>query len=186
MFGFLARFILALLGWSVEGENPDIKKAVCVIAPHTSHWDWFFLLLTGWVFQQRFRYLVSDKEYYQAHKTLPLKITGGIPLNPKKSMVKTAVDYLNDADQLLLVISPEGQLAKTDYWHTGFYYMAKEANVPLVPVALDYQKQRIMIGEAVQISGDIENDVNLLSEHYDDVAGKYPHQFGAVRVRQGK
>jgi 1-acyl-sn-glycerol-3-phosphate acyltransferase len=183
MFGFLARLILALLGWSVEGEDPHIKKAVCVIAPHTSHWDWFYLLMAGFVFQRRFRYLVSHLEYHQPLKKLPLKITGGIPLNPNKSMVKTAVEYLNEADDLLLVISPEGRLAKTDYWHTGFYYMAKEANVPLIPVALDYQKKRVTVGQVVSISGDIENDVRLLGENYINVSGKHPDQFGEVRVR---
>ena len=183
MFGFLARLILAILGWSVEGEDPRIKKAVCVIAPHTSHWDWFFLLLAGVTFQRRFRYLVSGNEYSQPLKRLPLQITGGIPTNQKQSMVKTAVEYLNNADDLLLVISPEGRLAKTDYWHTGFYYMAKEAHVPLLPVALDYQKRRVTVGKVVQISGDIENDVRLLSQHYIGVSGKHPDQFGEVRVR---
>jgi 1-acyl-sn-glycerol-3-phosphate acyltransferase len=183
MFGFLARFILALLGWSIEGANPGIKKAVCVIAPHTSYWDWFYLLMTGFAFQRRFRYLVSDNEYYQPHKTLPLKITGAIPLNPQKGMVKTVVEHLNAADDLLLVISPEGKLTKTDYWHTGFYYMAQEADVPLVPVALDYQKRKIIIGSVMPLSGDIESDVRVLSEHYIGVSGKHPEQFGAVQVR---
>ena len=49
---------------------------------------------------------------------------------------------MDSKDKLHIVISPEGQLAITDRWKKGFYYMAVNAKVPIVMTYLDFQKKR--------------------------------------------
>ena len=45
MIQFLARLILRLFGWKIEGEIPEMKEnenLVLIAAPHTSNWDGIF------------------------------------------------------------------------------------------------------------------------------------------------
>ena len=45
MIQFLARLILRLFGWKIEGEIPEMKEnenLVLIAAPHTSNWDGVF------------------------------------------------------------------------------------------------------------------------------------------------
>ena len=41
----IARVLLALIGWRAVGAMPDTPKAVLVVAPHTSNWDFPVMLL---------------------------------------------------------------------------------------------------------------------------------------------
>src|SRR5690606_4608417 len=36
---WLGRAVLALLGWRIVGEVPNVPKFVIAVAPHTSDWD---------------------------------------------------------------------------------------------------------------------------------------------------
>jgi 1-acyl-sn-glycerol-3-phosphate acyltransferase len=41
---YLARAILRLGGWRIEGAKPDLEKYVLVAAPHTSNWDFLWMI----------------------------------------------------------------------------------------------------------------------------------------------
>ena len=41
----LARLLLFVSGWKLEGEVPILNKCVIIGAPHTSNWDLFFGLI---------------------------------------------------------------------------------------------------------------------------------------------
>ena len=51
LFHILARTIMWLLGWRVEGKLPDLPKFILIGAPHTSNWD--FILFLGVIFTLR-------------------------------------------------------------------------------------------------------------------------------------
>ena len=50
-YHYLARVIMRLTGWRIDGKLPDIPKFVLIGAPHTSNWD--FLLFLGVIFSLR-------------------------------------------------------------------------------------------------------------------------------------
>ncbi len=177
----IGRSVLKLLKWSIIGDIPTIDKAVLPIAPHTSERDWLYLLMAGWAIGRGFRYMVRD-DVWASYRRLVLQPTGAFPLNPSESMVETSVRYLTTADEMLLAISPEGALRRMDAWRTGFYYIAHRADVPLVPIGLDYARQAVVIGRALRPSGDIHADVAQLASFYTDIQGRHPEQVGPVRV----
>jgi 1-acyl-sn-glycerol-3-phosphate acyltransferase len=47
------------------------------------------------------------------------------------------------AENLVIALSPEGTRKKVDKLRTGFYFIAKKANVPIVMVGLDYSKKEL-------------------------------------------
>ena len=41
----MARSLMRIFGWRIEADIPNLPKAVLVGAPHTSNWDFYFLIL---------------------------------------------------------------------------------------------------------------------------------------------
>lgn len=41
---WLARLFLSATGWRAEGERPDARRYVLIAAPHTTNWDFPYLL----------------------------------------------------------------------------------------------------------------------------------------------
>jgi 1-acyl-sn-glycerol-3-phosphate acyltransferase len=74
-------------------------------------------------------------------------------------------------------LSPEGTRKKVDRWKTGFYHIAKEARVPIIPVAFDYAGRRIVIGEPVFPSDCMEKDFEKFRLFYSGFEGKIPDNF---------
>ncbi|SUD98879.1 1-acyl-sn-glycerol-3-phosphate acyltransferase [Psychrobacter phenylpyruvicus] len=73
------------------------------------------------------------------------KWAGIIPINRSKkgSVLQATIDRLKSSESLYLGLAPEGTRNYTDKWKTGFYYIAEGAQVPIIPVAMDYKTKEI-------------------------------------------
>jgi len=80
-----------------------------------------------------------------------------------------------------LALSPEGTRKKVDELRTGFYYIALKANVPIVPVAFDFGKKEVKIGDPFIVSGNYEEDMKIILPFYKDVIGKNPERSFQVK-----
>ena len=78
------------------------------------------------------------------------------------------------ADQLILVVAPEGTRKKVDKWKSGFYHIAVGADVPILLGALDFGKRRILLGTVFTPTGDLERDMAAIRAHYDQFTGRNP------------
>jgi len=169
---------LALMGWRVQGNLPDRRKLVLIVAPHTSNWDfvvgfaaylalelsatWFGKhTLFRWPFGPVFRYF------------------GGIPIVRTRStnVVTMYVDEFAKRERMVLAIAPEGTRAHVDEWRTGFYHIAVGAGVPIVPVALDFGSRSIRIFPPFAPSGNVERDVAALRGHFVPSMARRPGNF---------
>jgi hypothetical protein len=102
---------------------------------------------------------------------------GSIPVYENSKYINDIVNILDQNDSLHLVISPEGQLAKTDRWKKGFYYMAINAKVPIVVTYLDYTKKEVGIKGIIESTTNFKTTMELINNYYKDVAAKYPEKF---------
>ena len=179
-----AQVILRALGWKLEATLPDTKKYVLIGAPHTSNWDFVYMLL--------FRSAIGINPHWVGKDTFfrwPFgglwKRLGGIPVNrrSRNSFVDQMVTTFQEHDELILVIAPEGTRSKTRYWKSGFYYIALGAGVPIVMGFLDYARKVGGIGSALMPTGDIQADFITLREFYADKTGKHPREQGEIRLR---
>ena len=57
---------------------------------------------------------------------------------------------------------------------TGFYYIAKKANVPIVMVAFDFGKKEVKIAEPLWTTENINFDFKKVRQFYKGVKGKVP------------
>jgi len=169
---------LKWMGWKVQGSFPRTPKAVLIAAPHTSNWDFVIGVAAKFYLELSICWLGKHTLFRKPFDRF-FRWLGGIPVqrNASHGIVQQTVENFKRHDQFLLGLSPEGTRKKVDRWKTGFYQMALNAHVPIIPVSFDYSKRIIQIGEAIQPSGSIEADFEKLQAFYADVKGKHPENF---------
>lgn len=164
---------MRVLGWRLEGSLPDLRKFVIIVAPHTSNWDFPVGVAAKLALRLQVTFLAKDS-LFRFPLGVIMRALGGMPVDRSAShdLVKGIVSEFARRDQLVLVVAPEGTRKKVERWRTGFYHMARGANVPIVPVALDWGARAVRIGTPVQTTGDLERDLVGLQAWYAGARGK--------------
>lgn len=170
--------ILENLGWKITGNYGDLKKSVTIFAPHTAHIDFAFGKLGFTELGINFKFL-SKKELFFFPMNLVMRKLGSIPVRgvKNKNAIYQVAELLINAEQLHIVVSPEGRIKKVTKWNKGFYHMAKKANVPIVVGYLDYEKKEIGIKKIIYDISDFDEVMKQINTSYKDVKGKNPEQF---------
>lgn len=165
-----------ILKWNVFGEFPkDLDKYIVIAAPHT-HWhDLHMGLLLRKVTNTIINF-VAKKELFVWPLGWYLRKVGGFALDrtPGQKTVDAYVQLFKENSKFILNIAPEGTRKKVDKWKTGFYYIAKAANVPIVMVAFDYGNKKHIISKPFYPTDDVDADFKLMHAFFKDVAGKVP------------
>ena len=175
--------ILKLLGWKIVGEYPDIKKSISIFAPHTAHSDAIYGKLGYTELGVNYRFL-SKKELFFFPMNLIMKKLGSMPVRgvKGKNAIYQVTEMLNNADELHIVVSPEGWIEKVTEWNRGFYFMATKANVPIVVTYLDYEKKEMGIKGVIYDVEDFQTVMKQINTMYKDVKGKRPEQFALQTI----
>jgi 1-acyl-sn-glycerol-3-phosphate acyltransferase len=110
---------------------------------------------------------------------------GGIPIDRSQShnVVEQSIQAFKDRDKLIMVIPPEGTRKKVSYWKTGFYHIARGANIPIVLGFLDYQRKTGGIGPTFYPTGRIEEDIKKIKTFYATITGKRQDQFSKIALK---
>ena len=104
---------------------------------------------------------------------------GGIPVDRsrKSSLVDQMINIAKSSKKFHLAITPEGTRKANSNWKKGFYYIAQGAGLPIILVAIDYEKKCITAEKVIHPSGDIEKDMREIKLYYKDFKGKHPELF---------
>jgi 1-acyl-sn-glycerol-3-phosphate acyltransferase len=179
----LGALYLRLMGWRVEGAPPSMSKAVLIAAPHTSNWDLPFMLAIAYVFGVKPAWL-GKRELFRWPFGGLMRRLGGLPVDRSAAggMVQQAVDRFAAASRLFLVVPPSGTRSRARSWRSGFYHIARGAQVPVLCTFLDYRRKVGGIGPAIVPSGEVRADMKLIRDFYDGIEGKYPELTTPVRL----
>jgi 1-acyl-sn-glycerol-3-phosphate acyltransferase len=179
----LARAALAAAGWRLVGEAPEVSHCVIIFAPHTSNWDFPLLLCVRAAFGRPVAYLIKDTLFRFPIAGL-LRWTGAIPVerSERHSLVSTLAQAFRQRPFLWLAMSPEGTRAWTDHWRSGFYHVAREAQVPLVPSFIDAERRECGLMPLFELTCDIDRDMAALRSLYAHKRGIQPGREGEIRL----
>ncbi len=176
----LSKLVLALLGWQITGNlPPNGQKSVLIAAPHTSNWDLPFTLMTAFVLRLNIYWMGKEQIFRPPFKGVMMWL-GGIPVQREKSnnLVAASAQAIQVADgPVQLIVPPEGTRSGTRVWKTGFYYIAMQAQVPIVLAYMDYEKKIAGLGPVFQPTGDIEADMAAIKAFYPPFKGKHADRF---------
>jgi 1-acyl-sn-glycerol-3-phosphate acyltransferase len=174
----LSKMLHRILGWKTVDNFQRVPKYFIIAAPHTSNWDFPLFLSYGFV--------LDIKAYWMGKHTLfrwpfgPFfKWLGGLPIDRTKrgNTVDQCIKYFHENSEFVLGNAPEGTRKRGDRWKTGFYHIARGADVPIVFAFLDYRKKIGGIGGSITPSGDLEEDMKRIRGFYSGITGKKPDNF---------
>jgi 1-acyl-sn-glycerol-3-phosphate acyltransferase len=177
---WLAKFIyFKILGWNVLGNTDmskdTVKKAVLIAVPHTSWHDFYIGVLLRKVIGVKSNF-IGKKELFVGPFGWYLKSIGGAPVDrgANENKVEAIAKLFENRDEFRLALAPEGTRKKVDKWRTGFYYIAKAANVPIIMFTLDFGNKQNRISEPFYPTDDIEADFAFMKNFFKGVKGKIP------------
>ncbi len=175
--------VLTRLGWSFDKNIPDLPKFIVVGAPHTSNWDFIYFLLFIKAIGIKVSFIGKDTAFWWPFGILLRKI-GGIPVNRRirSNFVDQVIAKFNQSSKLIVLITPEGTRHKTNYWKSGFYYIALGAHIPILLGSIDYPKKKLSLGPILVPSGNIREDFKIIQSYYTDKIGKFPQEQGAIQL----
>ena len=185
MTKLFARSFLRATGWAPEGDRPAARRFVLIAAPHTSNWDLAYLLALASVLDVKIAWM-GKHTLFRGPMGWAMRLLGGIPVRRDRrgNLVEQMARVFAESDRLGLVVPAEGTRHYVPHWKSGFYHIALTAQVPIVMGYLDYARKRGGFGPELVPTGEISHDMDEFRAFYSDKTGKYPDQFGAVRLKE--
>lgn len=164
----LYKFIWWLVGWKIVGDVPkDEKKYIIIAAPHASNWDFLIGISMKSIkgFDSKF---LGKKALFRPPFGWFFRMMGGYPVDrsKKSKVVDQVVEIFNSHEDFIIAIAPEGTRGNVNDWKTGFYHIAKGAQVPIVRMVIDRRKKQVEIFSPFYTTGDFLTDMINIKEVY--------------------
>jgi len=168
--------LFKLLGWKTIGNMPDAPKFIVAVAPHTSNWDFPVGLAARSILRITNAQFLGKSQLFKPPFGWFFRWLGGHPVDRTSShdMVDQVVNIFNRHERFILAMAPEGTRKKVDKMRTGFYYIAKGAKVPIVPVGFDFEKKEVIVLDPVYPTDNMEHDLETILKFYRSVKGRNP------------
>ena len=182
---WIGKTFLRIAGWKADGERPAVDRYVIIAAPHTSNWDMPFMLAMAFVYDIPVKWM-GKHTLFKAPFGPFFKRLGGIPIVRHRpgGVVGQMVEHFENNDSLALMVTAEGTRSHVDYWKSGFYHIARGADVPVVLSYLDVSKKVGGVGPALALTGDFGADMDKIREFYSGMQGFRPENIGVIRLRE--
>mgnify|MGYP003682976793 CR=1 FL=1 len=181
IFKYLFKFYFEITGWKVSGNiPPGVNKAVLIGGGHTSNWDLIYSLGTMFTLNRKFRFIIKKEALVFPLKNFLLKM-GALPVIRNSNKATNYVDQLakvfKESEECFLCIAPEGTRKAVKKWKTGYYHIAKSANVPIIVCFLDYQKKLAHIGPLIETDLSEEEVLAATKDYLKLAVPKNPKNF---------
>jgi 1-acyl-sn-glycerol-3-phosphate acyltransferase len=177
---FIWRLFLKLIGWKTDLVFPyhHVRKYIVLIGPHTSNWDFLIGLAYRSILGMSKARFLGKKELFKPPFGFIFYALGGTPVDrtSKHNMVDEVAALFNKHDDFALALSPEGTRKKVDKLKSGFYYIAKQAQVPFVLAGLDYKLKQVVFSELMYTTDSKANDFARVLAFYRRIEAKIPDQ----------
>ena len=174
---FLALWALRLFGWRLGNFPTHLRRAVLVVGPHTSTWDFPVALLARIALGIHVKF-VGKAELFKPPFGFLFRYWGGIPVRRivKEDTVSVIARCFAENEDFLFGISPEGSRRHVPHLRTGFYYIAQGAGVPIVLVGMDFNKKTIEAGPTIAPGLGEKETLSMVVEYFSKVQGRHPEK----------
>ncbi len=162
--------------WKFEPLPDYFQNSHVIIGfPHTSNLDTIRAFF-GFKIVKRTGHIMIKKEWFFWPLSILLEGLGGIPVfrDSAQGVVGQMVKVFNDQDEFLLAIVPEGTRKGVKTIKTGFWHIARDADVSIICWYLDNNsKTTRWLGEVIPGDSKTE-DMLKIQKIYADAGYKFP------------
>lgn len=170
-------YIFKLLGWKIEGsfERKPLKFLI-IMAPHTSNWDFPLGIMVRSILNINQTKFLGKSQLFKFPFGVLFRALGGYPVVRTKdnNLVDAVVDIFNSKRSFSIALAPEGTRSKVKRIKTGFYHIAKKANIPIYLVAFDFVHKRAVIKDPFFPTKNILADFEYIITFFSSIKGKNP------------
>ncbi|MDE2422167.1 MAG: 1-acyl-sn-glycerol-3-phosphate acyltransferase [Gammaproteobacteria bacterium] len=168
----LGKLVFKLNGWHYE-VNPEAisdPKQVMIGFPHTTNFDGIRGIALFKILDLNYHLFVKQ-ELFRFPLGPLLTSLGCIPVDRTKSknIVQQAVEEFSKNERFSLIVAPEATRTKSGEkppMRTGFWHIAKAANVPIVLMLSDSSLKMGRIFAKIMPSESMENDLLEIQRLY--------------------
>ena len=187
----LALRLLALFGWHVHFAPLPGPRGVVIVYPHTSNWDFPIGILAKWAIGVPIRWLGKEALFSGTCGLLLGRLfrhMGGEPIerNASTGAIERLGQHIRDSDWYWLALAPEGTRNYRPHWRSGFYHIAMAAKVPLAIAYIDYATRVVGVVDHVDLTGDIERDMERIRAAYAGYQGLRPEMAAPITLAPPK
>lgn len=170
---WFGRTLLRIFGWRVTGTFPDLDKVMIIAAPHSSAYDALWGILAKLALGVHIEFMAKKEAFWWPLGPI-LRAFGAFPVDRKASggIVGELADHARSQERLWLVIAPEGTRKPVTEWKSGFWRIARGANLPVVMAYFHYPDRTIGIGPTIELSEDYAADMARIREFYRPWIGR--------------
>ena len=147
-------------------------------SPHTSNWDLVFALGVYWLEGINAKFLIKNS-YTGGFFGFFFKWLGAIGVDRSKhnNLVDYSVELFKTREKLVLMVPAEGTRERVEKWKTGFYHIAKNADVPVSFGFLDYGKKLAGVGDVYKLTGVFDTDMQYIQDYYTKIEPRHPEKY---------
>lgn len=178
-----ARRLIEGLGWRYELPAPPEPRVLLVVYPHTSNWDFLWGILTRWGSGWPIRWLAKHTLFFGPMGWI-MRHWGGIAVNrgAADGFADALAKQIRAAPAMVLAITPEGTRSYRDHWKSGFYRIARAADIPIGIAFIDYGTKTIGVSEYFRLSGDEAADMERIAGAYAGRTARRPEKAAPIRL----
>jgi 1-acyl-sn-glycerol-3-phosphate acyltransferase len=182
-----AHRVLGWFGWRVVFDGLPARQGVFIVYPHTSNWDFPYSVMAKWAIGLDVKFWAKDSLFRVPLFGTWLRWLGGVSLSRKgaQGAVGEMLAHFEQARRedrfFWLALSPEGTRGRTEGWRSGFYQVARGADVPVALVRLDYARKTVDVSAFVQLSGDEAADYAHMAAVLGTSQGRHADQASPIR-----
>jgi len=163
--------LFKLTGWRYDKDHLWADKQVVIGFPHTSNMDAVRSIALFSILKIRTHTLIK-KELFRWPLSWALQRLGGIPVSrgKKSNMVEQIANEFAKRDKFTLVLAPEASRSKGDATKrtikTGFWHIAKRAEVPIVLMFSDGENKSVRFLGSIVPSDSMQADLDKIESIY--------------------
>lgn len=182
---WIGRMALRLGGWRSAGAPPNEPRCVLIAFPHTSNWDFIWVLAFAWALDVPMNWMGKEEMFRWPFGAF-MRWLGGVPVqrSARANQVDQLIERFRTTDQLTLVVPAEGTRKWVPRWKSGFYHIARGAGVPVVLSFLDYGRRVGGFGPAIRLTGDVRRDMDAIRSFYAPMRGKHHECTGTILLAE--
>ncbi|OGR14468.1 MAG: acyl-phosphate glycerol 3-phosphate acyltransferase [Desulfobacterales bacterium RIFOXYA12_FULL_46_15] len=169
ILSLIGRLVYKCMGWTYD-MLPDYWSDRCVVIgfPHTANMDTVRALTYIKIAKVNARLLVKA-EWFFFPMSAVLKSLGGIPVKRDKAhgFVESAVREFETRRDLILALVPEGTRKNVTSIKTGFWHIAKGADVPIICWFMDNHSKRTRWLGRIDPGDSLEEDLEKIKSLYE-------------------
>jgi 1-acyl-sn-glycerol-3-phosphate acyltransferase len=177
----IARAYWRFSRWTLRSEPQPDSPRIIIGAPHTSNWDFVFMLAICWQAGIAMRWL-GKHTLFTGWRGPIMRALGGIAVDrANPGLIVQEVLARQREGAFSIVITPEGTRGAAKYWKSGFYRLALDTGLPVTLGYVDRSTMTTGLGPTFLLSGDPGSDMDVIRAFYADKVGF--HAVGATEPR---